>query len=415
MSATCFPQLCRFPCHTCILVCIEEAFRLAWLLPMVQNGAELDPELLLQRRTKSLCLLVNAALIFFVFCLYLSQFLFLRALQKYSDDYLSSKARTKIDPASGPRLITCRKSNYVRPGYDQRDAENGDFYPDLENDDLFVRKTGASHLNPVVVQDFEYLRNSYKQGPHLEGEIVLQPRDGKPVIPDLEKDDLTVRKVQLQNREVSLSGAPDRYQPALFPDPWSLPPEIQAKFLCLLEKKTTSVNGSGGKILPPSSRQKKDDMLTRKIDLLNVGFNAQPVSFSPGTCSTEDLEKWEAIREASKIKHKKRQMVERSACGPAWIVLVFKSIWKMWMVMIKDSIVCILLCMSWCETSTRLAFYLCVYHPVNPCVDYQSHQLFKCYISEVTGLFVHWTTITPLLNYPTFVPVKDQERSNFSL
>lgn len=252
-----------------------------------------------------------------MYFLYLSQFLFLRALQKYSDDYLSSKSRTKTDPSAGPRLIACRKGNYVRPGYDQRDTENGDFYPDLENDDLFVRKTGASHLNPVVVQDFEYLRNSYKRGPHLEGEIVLQPRDGKPVIPDLEKDDLTIRKVQLQNREVSLSGAPDQYQPALFPDPWSLPPEIQAKFLCLLEKKTTSVNESGGKVLLPSSCRKKDDMLTRKIELLNVGLHAQPVSFSPGTCSTEDLEKWEAIREASKIKHKKRQMVERSARGPA--------------------------------------------------------------------------------------------------
>nr|XP_056717844.1 LIM domain only protein 7 [Euleptes europaea] len=240
-----------------------------------------------------------------------SQFLFLRALQKYSDDYLSSETRTKIDPASGPRLITCRKTNYVRPGYDQRDSENGDFYPDLENDDLFVRKTGAFHLNPVVLQNFEYLRKSYKRGPHLEGEIVLQPRDGEPVIPDLEKDDLTVRKVQLQNRAVPLSGAPDRYQPALFPDPWSLPPEIQAKFLCLLEKKTASMNESGGNILLPSSRRKKDDMLTRKIELLKVGLNVQPISFSPGTCNKDDLEKWEAIREASKIKHKKRQMVER--------------------------------------------------------------------------------------------------------
>ncbi|XP_048348270.1 LIM domain only protein 7 isoform X3 [Sphaerodactylus townsendi] len=240
-----------------------------------------------------------------------SQFLFLRALQKYSDDYLFSKTRTKIDPASGPRLITCRKSSYVRPGYGQRDTDNGDFYPDLENDDLFVRKTGAFHLNPVVLQDFDYLRKSIKQSSRLEGEIVLQPREGDPVIPDLEKDDLTVRKVQLHNRGVSLSGAPDRYQPALFPDPWSLPPEIQAKFLCLLEKKTTSVSKSGGNILLPSSRQKKDDMLTRKIELLKVGFNVQPVSFSPGTCNKADLEKWEAIREASKIKHKKRQMVER--------------------------------------------------------------------------------------------------------
>uniref|UniRef100_A0A670IIZ7 LIM domain 7 n=1 Tax=Podarcis muralis TaxID=64176 RepID=A0A670IIZ7_PODMU len=224
-----------------------------------------------------------------------SQFLFLRALQKYSDDYLSSETRTKIDPSSGPRLITCRKKNYFRPGCDQRDNENGDNYPDLENDDLFVRKTGASHVNPVILQGFQYL----KQGPQIEGEIVLQPRDDETVIPDLEKDDLTVRKAQFQKKEVPLSGAPDRYWPALFPDPWSLP------------TRNPDERQSGGKILSPSSRQKKDDMLTRKMELLNVGVNVQPISFSPGTCSKEDMEKWEAIREASKIRHKKRQMVER--------------------------------------------------------------------------------------------------------
>ncbi|KAH0624473.1 hypothetical protein JD844_031948, partial [Phrynosoma platyrhinos] len=241
-----------------------------------------------------------------------SQFLFLRALQKYSDDYLSSETRTKIDPASGPRLVTSRKNNYFRPGYDQRNNENGDFYPDLENDDLFVRKTGASHMNPVMVQDFEYFRKTYNQGHRVEGEIVLQPRDGESAIPDLEKDDLTVRKTQPQKKEVPLSGAPDRYQPALFPDPWSLPPEIQAKFLCLLEKTTrTDERGSGGKILSPSSRQKKDDMLVRKIELLNVGINVQTINFAPGVCNKEDMEKWEAIREASKVRHKKRQMVER--------------------------------------------------------------------------------------------------------
>ncbi|XP_008105089.2 LIM domain only protein 7 isoform X4 [Anolis carolinensis] len=241
-----------------------------------------------------------------------SQFLFLRALQKYSDDCLSSGTRTKIDPASGPRLVTCRKNNYFGPGHDQSNNENGDFYPDLENDDLFVRKTGASHMNLVMVQDLEYFRKFYNQGPHLEGEIVLQPRDGESVIPDLEKDDLTVRKAQLQKKEVSLSGAPDRYQPALFPDPWSLPLEIQAKFLCLLEKNTTTdEKESGGKILSPSSRQKRDDMLTRKIEMLNVGISMQPTSFAPEACSKEDMEKWEAIRKASKVRHKKRQMVER--------------------------------------------------------------------------------------------------------
>ncbi|KAM3836549.1 LIM domain only protein 7 [Vipera latastei] len=242
-----------------------------------------------------------------------SQFLFLRALQKYSEGYLSSDHRTKVDPSSGPRLITCRKYNYLRPGCDQRIHEIRDFYPDLENDDLFVRKTGASHANPVVLQDFEYFRRSCQQGPWIEGEIVLQPRDGEEeIFPDLEKDDLTVRKTQPQKKEVPLSGGPDKYRPALFPDPWSLPPEIQAKFLCLLEKSTLkSERESRGKVLSPSSRQKKDDMLIRKMELLSLGGSVQRKSFSPGACSKEDIEKWQTIREASRIRHKKRQMVER--------------------------------------------------------------------------------------------------------
>ncbi|XP_039221675.1 LIM domain only protein 7 isoform X3 [Crotalus tigris] len=242
-----------------------------------------------------------------------SQFLFLRALQKYSEGHLSSDHRTEVDPSSGPRLITCRKYNYLRPGCDQRIHEIRDFYPDLENDDLFVRKTGASHANPVVLQDFEYFRRSCQQSPRIEGEIVLQPRDGEEeIFPDLEKDDFTVRKAQLQKKEVPLSGAPDKYQPALFPDPWSLPPEIQAKFLCLLEKSTLkSERESRGKVLSPSSRQKKDDMLTRKMELLCLGGNVQRKSFFPGVCSKQDMEKWETIREASRIRHKKRQMVDR--------------------------------------------------------------------------------------------------------
>ncbi|KAK9401698.1 LIM domain only protein 7 [Crotalus adamanteus] len=196
------------------------------------------------------------------------------------------------------------------------DIEADDLYArkiNLENDDLFVRKTGASHANPVVLQDFEYFRRSCQQSPRIEGEIVLQPRDGEEeIFPDLEKDDFTVRKAQLQKKEVPLSGAPDKYQPALFPDPWSLPPEIQAKFLCLLEKSTLkSERESRGKVLSPSSRQKKDDMLTRKMELLCLGGNVQRKNFSPGRCSKQDMEKWETIREASRIRHKKRQMVDR--------------------------------------------------------------------------------------------------------
>nr|XP_024648611.1 LIM domain only protein 7 isoform X14 [Macaca nemestrina] len=241
-----------------------------------------------------------------------SQFLLLQALQTYSDDILSSETHTKIDPTSGPRLITRRKNLSYAPGYRRDDLEMAALDPDLENDDFFVRKTGAFHANPYVLRAFEDFRKFSEQDDSVERDIILQCREGELVLPDLEKDDMIVRRIPAQKKEVPLSGAPDRYHPVPFPEPWTLPPEIQAKFLCVLERTCPSKEKSNScRILVPSYRQKKDDMLTRKIQSWKLGTAVPPVSFTPGPCSEADLQRWEAIREASRLRHKKRLMVER--------------------------------------------------------------------------------------------------------
>ncbi|XP_041521363.1 LIM domain only protein 7 isoform X11 [Microtus oregoni] len=241
-----------------------------------------------------------------------SQFLLLQALQTYSDDILSSETNVKLDPTSGPRLITRRKNLSHTPGYQADDLELTALDPDLENDDFFVRKTGAFRANPCVFRAFEDFRRFSEPDDAVERDIILQCREGELVLPDLEKDDMIVRRIPAQKKEVPLSGAPDRYQPVPFPEPWTLPPEIQAKFLCALERTCPPKERSSScRVLVPSHRQKRDDMLTRKIQSWKLGTAVPPVSFKPGPCSEADLQKWEAIREASRLRHRKRLMVER--------------------------------------------------------------------------------------------------------
>uniref|UniRef100_G1P080 LIM domain 7 n=1 Tax=Myotis lucifugus TaxID=59463 RepID=G1P080_MYOLU len=241
-----------------------------------------------------------------------SPFLLLQALQTYSDDILSSETNIKLDPTAGPRLITRRRHLSYAPGYRRGDLEMSALDPDLENDDFFVRKTGAFHANPCVLRAFEDFRRFSGRDDPVERDIILQCREGELVLPDLEKDDMIVRRIPAQKKEVPLSGAPDRYQPIPFPEPWTLPPEIQAKFLCVLERTCPSKEKSNScRVLVPSYRQKTDDMLTRKIQYWKLGTSVPPISFIPGPCSEADLRKWEAIREASRLRHRKRLMVER--------------------------------------------------------------------------------------------------------
>ncbi|XP_066437048.1 LIM domain only protein 7 isoform X2 [Eleutherodactylus coqui] len=235
-----------------------------------------------------------------------SQFLILQALQKITSDLLSSedKVKVKIDPTSGPRLVHCLETLSAQsdPSVDH------DMYrfPDLENDDLFTRKTGSFHLNQVI-----NLGTPLARVLEIEKDIVLQSKESNQ-LPDLVKDDMIVRRPLSEPKEVHLSGAPDNYNAVPFPDPWSLPEDIQLKFLCLVKKPPESkTTDNQGRVLKPSDELKKDDMLTRKINLSQCLSDVKPQHFISGPCTEDDLQKWESIREASKIRHKKRLMVER--------------------------------------------------------------------------------------------------------
>lgn len=246
---------------------------------------------------------------------------------------MSSENKAKSDPTSGPRLI------HSIPISTNTQSEHGIYtIPDLENDDLFARKTGTFHLNQVI-----NLGTPLNQVLEIEKDIVLQNKKETEDLPDLVKDDMIVRRAQSEPKEVHLSGAPEIYNAVPFPDPLTLPEEMQAKFLCLVKKPTgPEKEDNQGRVLDPSEKLRKDDMLTRKVQLCQSSLATTPKHFTSGPCSEEDLKKWDSIREASKIRHKKRQLVERSDpvlcalkqsqfCVLVWYVLVFSVFGGFWM------------------------------------------------------------------------------------
>ncbi|XP_044140826.1 LIM domain only protein 7 isoform X2 [Bufo gargarizans] len=234
-----------------------------------------------------------------------SQFLILQALQKITSDFLISENKAPVDPASGPRLIHSVEASSAQNNLPVNYGICT--LPDLENDDLFARKTGTFHLNQVI-----NLGTPLAQVLEIEKDIVLQSKEEADHLPDLVKDDMIVRRALSEPKEVHLSGAPDNYNAVPFPDPWSLPEDIQSKFLCLVKKPPELNKTDGqGRVLRPSDKLKKDDMLTRKVHLSQCSNDAKPKHFLSGPCTEEDLQKWESIREASKIRHKKRLLVER--------------------------------------------------------------------------------------------------------
>ncbi|XP_057191313.1 LIM domain only protein 7 isoform X5 [Triplophysa rosa] len=224
------------------------------------------------------------------------------------------------DPTSGPRLLKCEKHTLLGREH-PNDPYNvsADILPDLENDDMFTRRTKTFQSS----DDLAKLKYGHflvpRRRPATDVTVVTPHREGEPVYPDIEKDDVVFRRVQQQIHQRPLSGAPDNYHPVPIPEPWTLPPKLQAKLMCAPYEPTQRQPKPATK---PEVQLKTDDMLLRKLKALNTQGIANPGASQnvavtqkgpsfPSSCSEEDLQKWQAIREASRVRYRKRLMVER--------------------------------------------------------------------------------------------------------
>uniref|UniRef100_A0A3Q3GWF2 DUF4757 domain-containing protein n=1 Tax=Labrus bergylta TaxID=56723 RepID=A0A3Q3GWF2_9LABR len=230
-----------------------------------------------------------------------------------------------VDPASGPRLVKCERWPLLgrqdpREPLDPFDYES--IIPDLENDDMFARRTLAFQSNTDLAMMKTKLtarRPLYTSEPQLN--IVTQRHADASTeeseFPDIEQDDVVYRKEKTQQEQRPLSGAPDNYAPMPVPEPWALPPDLKARLLCPPCPLTKEAGGS--KQVENETRPKTDDMLVRKFGVGSDknslrGSSANQMTPSvPSSRSEGDLQKWQAIREASQLRYKKKLLVERLA------------------------------------------------------------------------------------------------------
>uniref|UniRef100_A0A4W4EJ46 LIM domain 7a n=1 Tax=Electrophorus electricus TaxID=8005 RepID=A0A4W4EJ46_ELEEL len=192
------------------------------------------------------------------------------------------------NPASGPKLIKCERFP-LRGREHPMDPYNvsADILPDLENDDMFTRRMAAFHTSAELAW-LKYgglLQSRHASEPCIR--VVIPKRFGQPIYPDIERDDVLYRRVQQQSVQRPPLGAPDSYHPVPIPDPGALPPHLQAKMHCTPYCPMWEEPEEGQR--QREEHPKEDDMLG------------------------EDLRKWQAIREASRLRYKKRLMVERLA------------------------------------------------------------------------------------------------------
>lgn len=188
---------------------------------------------------------------------------------------------------------------------------------------MFARRTLAFQSNTdlamMKIQLYGH-RRRYTSEPQLN--IVTQQHGHggaeETEFPDIEQDDVVYRKEKAQQQR-PLSGAPDNYAPMPIPEPWALPPELKARLLCPPCPLTQQAATTNQEQVQKEARPKTDDMLIRKFGVCSDqssmrGPAANQMTPSvPSSCSEGDLQRWQAIREASQLKYKKRLMVERLA------------------------------------------------------------------------------------------------------
>nr|XP_020465060.1 LIM domain only protein 7-like [Monopterus albus] len=230
-----------------------------------------------------------------------------------------------VDPTSGPRLVKCERWPLLgrqdpREPPDPFDYES--IIPDLENDDMFARRTLAFQANTNLAMMKTQLRRKrrlYSSEPQIN--IVTQ-RSGRGSteendFPDIDQDDVVYRKEKTQQAQQQrpLSGAPDNYAPMPIPEPWALPPDLKARLLCPPCPLTPEAAATKKNQVEKETHPKTDDMLVRKLGLCSDQSQSasQMTPSVPSSCSDGDLQRWQAIIEASRLKHKKRLMVERLA------------------------------------------------------------------------------------------------------
>lgn len=213
------------------------------------------------------------------------------------------------DPTSGPKLIKSKRHPLLGREH-PNDPYNvpEDILPDLENDDMFSRRTCAFHSNTELAR-MKYgslLTSHHRSEPTIR--VVTQHSDGKSTYPDIEKDDVVTRKLQHQSILRPLSGAPNNYHPVPIPEPWALPQKLQAK----ISAPCPPIQVAG--------QVRAKQVLVRKLGIVHVqnptevsqrSVGTQTGPSVPSSCSEDDLRKWQAIREASRLRYKKRLMVER--------------------------------------------------------------------------------------------------------